>query len=146
MDQRPRDSDALHQAARECAHRSIGVFGESEPRQQIAGNSDVVEGRPEAQVLAHGELVIQLRLMTDPADRATAAVDLRAALVGLDQAGEYLEQRRLAGAIGTKDGEGVTGVYAEGNVVEGRDRSEAVAQPLSQQHRSRRPARSIRMV
>src|SRR5712691_7202239 len=144
--QRARNGDALHEPPGQRPHGPIRVLLESQPRQEFAGRRHVVERCPEAQVLAYGELRVQLRLMADPADRATAAVDLRAAALGLDQTGENFEKGGLPRPVGAEHGECLTGLYAEGNVVESPDRTEAVPQRLSPQHRSRRRARSIRTV
>src|ERR1051326_6127502 len=49
--ERPRHRRALHEAARQRAHRTIGVIGEAESSKQVVRYGDVVERRPERQVL-----------------------------------------------------------------------------------------------
>src|ERR1041385_3107776 len=142
----PRDRRALHEAARQRAHRTIGVIGEAESSKQVVRYGDVVERRPERQVLAHRQLTVELRLVTDPADGAASAVDARAAALRRDQPGEHLEQCRFARAVRAEDRQCLAGIHAKGNIVEGPDGAEAMPESLSQQHRSPRRARSDRTV
>src|SRR6266702_1611269 len=144
--QRARNRDALHEPPGQRPHGPVRVLLESQTRQEFAGRGHVLERCPEAQVFAHGELRVQLRLMADPADGAPATVHMGAAALGLDQTGENFEKGGLPRPVGAQQGECLTGLYAEGNVVESPDRTEAVPQRLSPQHRSRPRARSIRTV
>src|SRR5690349_8527568 len=144
--ERPGDRDALDQPSRQRAHGAIRMVVQAKPGQELVGRSHIVERGPEPEVLAHCELRVELWLVADPADRAAAAFDLCATTLRLNETGEHLEERRLACAVRTEHGEGLPGLNAEGNVVEGPDRTEAVLQALSPQHRSRRRARSIRTV
>jgi len=66
--------------------------------------------------------------------------------LGLNQTGKNFEESGLAGAVRTEHRQRLAGLDRERNVVEGPDRTETVAQSLSQQHRSRRRARSVRTV
>jgi hypothetical protein len=54
-----------------------------------------------------------LRLVADPADRSTAALDVRAAPLGLDESRQNLEQRRLSRAVRSEDREGLAGLYGK---------------------------------
>src|SRR5712664_3000714 len=146
MDQRTRDRDPLHESAGQRPHGAVGVLFEPQSGQQVAGRLCVVQGGPETQILTHRELPVELRLVPDPTDRAPAAVYLRAAVLWLDQPCENFEEGSLAGAVRAEHGKRLAWLHAEGNVVEGPDRTEAVAQFLSQQHRSRPRARSVRRV
>src|SRR5436309_8291282 len=110
------------------------------------GRLRVVERSPEPEIFANGKLGVELGLMADPADGAPAAVHLCAPALRLDEACEYFEERGLPGPVGTGDRERVAGLYAEGDVVESRHGTEAMPQPLSQQHRWRPRARSVRRV
>ncbi len=84
--------------------------------------------------------------MADPADGAAAVFHVRVAALRMNETGENLEEGGLTCAVRTEHGEGLPGLNAEGNVVEGPDRTKAVLEALSPQHRSRRRARSIRTV
>src|SRR5712671_6562390 len=114
-------------------------------RQEFTLN-DVIQRRPEAQVFTHRELVIELRLVPDPPDGAAAAVNVRAPALGLEQTGENFEERSFAGTVRPEHRQRLARLDAERNVVEGPDRTEAVPQSLSQQHRSRPRAHSVRTV
>src|SRR5258706_585693 len=144
--QRPGDRDALYQPTRQRADGTIRMVFQSQPCQEVARRRHIVERCPEPEVLAYRQLPVELRLVPDPAHDAAAAFDVGATTLRLNETGENLEESRLACAVRTEHGEGLAGLKAEGNVVEGRDRTEAVLQALSPQHRSQRRARSIRTV
>src|SRR2546423_2002467 len=146
MDQRAGDRHSLHETARQGAHRSIGMLGDAESRQQVAGRLHAVQRRPKAQVLRHRELAVKLWLVADPADGAPSTFDGGTAALRLDQSCENLEECRLAGAVRSKDRKSLAGLHGERNVVEGPDRTEAVAESLSPQHQWRPRARSVRRV
>src|SRR5712691_1267040 len=152
MYQRPRDGGSLYQAARQLVDPAMFVILQTEAKQEIVFAEQeftlryVVQRRPKTQILPKCQLPVQLRLVPDPADGAAAAIDLCASPLWLDQPCENFEEGGLAGAVGTEHGKRLAGLHAEGNVVEGPDRTEAVAQSLSQQHRSRPRARSVRRV
>src|SRR5947208_3255498 len=78
MDQRTGNCDALHQATGQRAHGTVRMVLESKPLQEILVRLHIVQRCPEAHVLAYRELAVELRLVTDPADRAASAIDLRA--------------------------------------------------------------------
>src|SRR5216110_987827 len=144
--QRPGDRDALNQPPRERAHGTIRVVVQSQPRQEVARRRHIVERCPEPEVLTHGELRVELWLVADPADGAATAFHMCATTLWVNEAGEHLEEGRLTRAVRTEHGEGLPGLNAEGNIVEGPHRTKVVLQALSPQHRSRRRARSIRTV
>ena len=127
MHEGARDRDALYQSARQCAYLPVGVFLEPQTREQIGTRLCVVEQPPEAEVLVHGELTVELRVMADPADRPTAAIDIRAPVLWLDQTGQNLEERRLAGAVRSEHREGLARIDREGDVVKGSNGAERVA-------------------
>ena len=140
MHQRAGDGGALRQAARQDQHGLIRPVGQTELRQQAIGAPltlpcrHVVQRRPEQQVLADRQMIVEMGLVTDPADRAPAAVDLHRPRRRPDQSGKRLEQRGLAGAVGAEDDERAAGVQGEGDAVESPDGPECVPQRLSAQH------------
>src|SRR2546426_417294 len=101
----------------------------------------VVQGGPEKQVLPHREMPVQVRLMPHPANRARPTLHVRRAGLRADQSDEYLEQRRLAGAVRPEDRERLPGSEMEGNVVQRPHATEGVPQSLNPQHRCARPGR-----
>src|SRR6266576_261627 len=115
--QRPGDRDALYHPPRQRAHGTIRVVVQSQPRQEVARRGHIVERCPELEVLAHGELRVELWLVADPADGAAAAFHVCATTLWLNETGEHLEEGRLARAVRTEHGEGLPGLNAEGNVV-----------------------------
>src|SRR5205809_6335625 len=152
MDQRSRDGGSLYQAARQLAHPPMLMILQTETTEKtILAEEEftfryVVQRRPETQILAHRELAVELRLVADPADRAASALDLRPPALRQDQTRENFEEGRLPGAVRTEHRKRLAGLDAERNVVEGPDRTEAVPQSFSQQHRSRPRARSVHTV
>ena len=74
------------------------------------------------------------------------AVDLGTTPLRPDESRQDAQQGGLARAVGTEDGEGVTGFESKGDAVEGANRAERVLQALSPQHRCGRRARSGRTV
>src|SRR6266545_923906 len=128
------------------------VIPETEALQEIvfAGQKfilgNVVQRRPETQILAHRELAVELRLVADPSDRAASAVDLRPPALRQNQTRENFEEGGLPGAVRTEHRKRLARLEAERNIVEGPDRTEAVPQSFSQQHRSRPRARSVHTV
>src|SRR2546430_17737507 len=67
---------------------------------------------------SHREVTVQVGLMADPTDRAPPARDRRPTGVGTDQPRQDLEERRLPRAIRPEDGERLSGVEGERDVVE----------------------------
>ena len=84
-----------------------------QPGEQLGTWLRAVERSPKAKILVDRELAIQLRLVADPADRATPALDVGAATLGLDESRENLEQRRLSRAVRSEDREGLAGLYGK---------------------------------
>src|SRR5205085_10479261 len=118
MYQRTRDGDALHEPTRERAHRSIDMLLESQASHEVAGDRNVVQRRPELEVLANGELRVELRLMADPADRAPSSGALCLPALRLNESCEHLEERGLAGPIRTEHRQRLTWRDGEGDVIE----------------------------
>src|SRR5438067_5315840 len=116
--QRARDRDPLHQTARQRAHRPFGLVDQSQSLEQIGRRPHVIQRRPKPQILAHGEVPVELRVMADPPDGTPSPLDQHTSALRSDQTGEDFEQRRLAGATGTEDCECVTRLYGGGNVIE----------------------------
>src|SRR5205085_11661996 len=104
---------------------------QSQSREQTGRRAHVIQRRPKPQILAHGEVRVELRLMADPPDGTRPALDQHTSALRPDQTGEDFEQRRLAGAIGAEDCECLTRLYGEGNVIERPNRTEVVLQSLS---------------
>src|SRR5438876_3891546 len=142
VDQGFGDRRALHQATGEGPNRLLRPIGHPEASEHIRrtrtalGARHAVERGPEEQVLAHAQVTVQLGLMPDPSDRAPPAGDPGRPRLWSNQAGEHLEQRRLAGAVRPEDGERMTRRDVERYVVE-RDYPplvEGVSQALSPEH------------
>src|SRR5216683_839663 len=146
--QRPCDRHALHETARQRAHRPVRLLDQSQSFQKIRRRLHVIQRRPKPQILAHSELPIELRLMADPADGAPPSFDLHASTLRPNETDQDFEKRSLPGAVRAEDCECLTGLYGERNAVEGPNGggTKSVMQSLSQQHRSLLRARSIRRV
>src|SRR3989442_1404235 len=80
-------------------------------------------------------------LREQAANRGRPALHGRRAGLRADQSDEYLEQRRLAGAVRPEDRERLPGSEMEGNVVQRPHATEGVPQSLNPQHRCARPGR-----
>src|SRR6266576_5449326 len=102
--QRPGDRDALYQPTRQRADGTIRVVVQSQPCQEVARRRHIVERCPEPEVLAHGELRVELWLVPDPPDGAAATFHLCPTTLRLNETGEHLEEGRLACAVRTKHG------------------------------------------
>ena len=88
---------------------------------------DLLEPREQAQVLGHGQPPVERRLLGDEADLAAGEADL--ARIGLADAGEDREQRRLAGAVRADHREHLAGRGGEVDIVESEPVAEALRQP-----------------
>src|SRR5689334_13399958 len=79
VNQRLGDCRALHQTARERPRGLFGSVRQAKAREHIRGTSAAraaryaVQRGPEEQILAHAQVSVQMRLMTDPPDRGPAA-------------------------------------------------------------------------
>src|SRR6266566_772713 len=146
--QRARDRHALHETTRQRTHRPVRLLEQSQSFQKIRRRLHVIERRPKPQILPHGELPVELRLMADPADGTPPTLDPHTSTLRPNEASQDFEQCSLAGAVRAEDSECLTRLYGEGNAVEGPNGggTESVLQSLSQQHRSLLRARSIRRV
>src|SRR5207248_3105052 len=95
---------------------------------------DALEGAGDAQ--AHD-------LLRRQADQV-AALERHGALVGPQMAGDEIEERRLAGAIGTDDGVVLACFQLEGDVARGDEAGKRLPQPVDMEHRAHaRPQRSL---
>ena len=120
-----REAEAGEHAARV---RLDGVVGEAlelgegddvvDPLGQIAAR-DAVDRAAQVDVLDRGVLGVEAG--SDLEQRRDAAVDRDAARVGLDDAREQLEQRRLAGAVAADDADGLAVRDLERDAVERRE-------------------------
>ena len=72
VEQPARDLDAAAQAARQLAHRAIGVLGEAEPLDPVGrarrGRVEVEQARVQRELLARGELRVERGLLEHHAD------------------------------------------------------------------------------
>ncbi len=119
MQQGARQFDAPPIATAQGAHGIVGAFGQLHPRQfgiDAPGREisiEAVQLRVKAQIGDHAQLGIHGRLLKDDAqlgERRHRIVpyvlthDRDIAIIGHEQAGQELEERRFAGAIGPKQG------------------------------------------
>jgi hypothetical protein len=118
VDQRLGDQEPPAHAARERARIGVGPVGEADRGQDLVAAAlalgHAVEPGLDLQRLARGEEGIEIELLRHDPDRPPGAArmdvdvevpDLRAAR-GLDhEAGEDVDERRLAGAVGTQQAE-----------------------------------------
>src|ERR1017187_3058164 len=133
----------LRAAAERRAHRPTSPSGEVQelafagPRLQ---HPEALPGLPDS---LEGLIDVYARRTDDPSARAQRGAALRAifretdpsrrlfaALGRLEQRAENLDDRRLAGAVGTEQSEDLAGGNRERNVIHSRQVAEAANQPL----------------
>ena len=103
---------------------------------------DLLQAREQAQVLRDGELHVDGGLLRDPADPAVGVgpLLLDRAAVGLADAGEHRQQRRLAGAVGADDRQQLAASDLEAHVAHRLAIAEALADALARRASARRAA------
>ncbi len=106
-----------------------------------------VEPRDECEVLAHGEVVEQPRLIgkegevplgVDRIFQQIASADVHAAAARRDDAGDRPQGRRLAGAVRADEPEHFSGTHAKRQVANGSEVAEQFGEPGNLYHE--RPA------
>ena len=131
MDHRLGDQQPPLHAARQGARIGIGLVGQVHRREQLValplGRRNAVQPGLDLQRLARREERVEDDLLRDDADRplgvARMLVDVEAPdrhlAAGLhDQAGEDVDQRRLARAVGAEQAEDLPARHVEADVVE----------------------------
>src|SRR5216683_562833 len=91
-----------------------------------------------------GEPAIDDAVRLEAADRL--AVEDDAAGVGGDEAGEQVEERGLAGAVGAEDAGDLAGLEREGDVLHGGEAAEALGEALDLEERAHATASSARFL
>jgi hypothetical protein len=128
------------------------------PAQPQQGRGDAVadvEVAAQQQVVEHGEVLEQLDVLEGPGHAGAgdavglepdqvAAGEADGALLGPVQAREAVEQRGLAGAVGTDDGEQLVGPDLERHRPQGADAGEAEVQLVDLEHRAGHDSHRLR--
>ena len=150
VQQRARKLDPAAVAAGELRGLVVGALGEAEPCQLLLDARlgdrarNAVQAGMEQKIGGDGELEVERRLLEDDAEprqrrhriaRHVVAHHLDAAGIGGEQAGEQLEQRRLAGAIGAEQGDELAGMGGQADAVDGADRAIGLDDVVQQQGR-----------
>src|SRR3984885_4087457 len=122
-DQRQRHVESPPLSARERGGALVGLLGEVDERERFAHwTGRVVVAGVQLEALARGESRLGLGLLEDEPDALTptrrrvprvGAEYLDGALAGLAKAFEDLDGRRLAGAVGTEEGEDLAAAHLE---------------------------------
>jgi len=140
--QRPGDRGPLRQPAGEGPDPSVGLVRDRETAHYLRGarpppfGGDVVQRRPEEQILRHREVPVEVTLVPDPADGTAPPGNGGASRLRPYQTREHLQERRLPRPIGTEDDERSTGREAEGDVIQRDHVPEGVPEPVSSEHRA----------
>ncbi len=136
----PRQQQARPLAARQRPDRRFGQLGREQEFLQIAldvllraANVDPVAAFRKHVANALGRLHQLALLVDDDAGQRLGALDL--ALVGLELAGQQLEQGRLARAVGADDADPVAALDAQGEVADDRALAEALRHVVRLDHR-----------
>jgi hypothetical protein len=126
--QHPLEREPLSHAAGEPLHEVVGAIGEVRPLEGDADSAgdvlDVGQAGEQLEVLARGQLAVQLRLVAEHADQAPGRVEAvgrriaHAAARRLGQCRQDPEERRLARAIGSEQAEHLAGVPLERDVAQ----------------------------
>src|SRR5689334_13244130 len=95
---------------------------------------EIIDATVEPDVLADGEILVERELLTHVADAALDPLALGVDIVAGDarrsrrrreEAGEYPDRGRLAGAVGAKEAEHLAGGDVEGDVIDGGEVAKA---------------------
>ena len=119
-DQQAREVHAAALAARKLAHRALPGHIANEAGKDLAragARGPLVLGRVAHDGMMHGVGIDKLVLLAEQADRGAAAMR-HAAIVGLQRAREYAQQRRLAVAVFADDTNTVALAHAECHAIE----------------------------
>jgi hypothetical protein len=156
---RSADGDALLHAGREVAKQLGAVAAHPDAVEELAdtrrgGVAEPVQAGVEAQVLLDREVAVEKRLVSQVSQpaadppclaRQLAAEDLGRPPAGTQQRREDAQKRRLAGAVGAEDDEGLAG--GEGETYVAQRGAVAVVAPQAREldrGRAQRPLRSVR--
>src|SRR5205085_3850460 len=116
--QHARERETLAHAGRERDHGVVSAAGEVHAGQRVVGAVDAEEARDDAEVLARGELFVEIVVMAEQGDVLADVVavadeiesqDGGAAEVGPDRGSKRAEQRRLARAVAPRHREYAAG-------------------------------------
>ena len=119
-DQQAREVHATALTARKLAHRALPGHIANKTGQNLArtrARGPLVLGRVTDDGMMHGVGIDQIVLLAEQPDRRVATVR-HAAIVGLQRAREYAQQRRLAVAVFTDNTNTVALAHAERHAIE----------------------------
>jgi hypothetical protein len=145
--------EPLAQAQRQRQRLAVGEAGEAEARQQgvdaagCRGPVQTVEAGRQAQVLADRLVAIEREALRHVPDARPHAGPLAAHVVAGHERGagrrrlqpaQHLDERRLAGAVGTEQAHDLARAHLEAHLVHGREGPEPTGEPV-RAHRRRAP-------
>src|SRR5689334_7187741 len=158
--ERHRDVEQLAHSAGEAGDAAVAVLEETKALEQALGAIDGVgavrrQAKAQALVVArvgdehvveHAQVAVDLRDLerardAEPRDRArrergdVASVEGDAAGVGLEIAGDHVDEGRLAGAVAADQADALADVDRDGEVGGGDDRAEALVESLGDEKR-----------
>ena len=147
------EADALDLARR--FRQQSRLIGAIEPEHAGDRAGVAAQMRADRDVLQHGHVGHQLDVLEGPGDAELChllrrrVVDLLAehrdrAAGGGQHAGDQVEGRALAGAVGADQRDDLAGLDVEGNVVDGDHAAELLARVVDLQQHGRRAGRALR--
>src|ERR1051325_2148456 len=140
--QRPGDRGPLRQPAGEGPDPPVGLVRDRETAHHLRGagpppsGGDVVQRRPEHEILRHREVSVEMTLVPDPADGPAPPGHGSASRLRPDQTRKHLQERRLSRPIGTEDDERSPGRETERDVIQRDHMPKGVPEPVSSEHRA----------
>jgi hypothetical protein len=150
MHQGAGDLQSAFHAGRERAHQAVAPVRELDERQQLVDaalaprRGHAINEAVEIEVLEHGEPVVEARLLEHDAEIAPRlprmgddvdAIDGGAAAIGLEDRAQDVEERRLAGAVGTEEREQFVRLHREADGIERERAAVALGHAADRHHR-----------
>src|SRR5438309_639181 len=131
-----RRSTATSFQATASARRALEADAGQRGAQVVGARLEAAQRRPESEVLARREIVVDPGAVGDDADQRAhglgragdvVAGDARGPARRPQQRGEDLQQRRLAGAVGAEQRDGLAAAHLEADAVEDGEQTEDLA-------------------